>query len=47
VTEAAGHARPLHIVIADNSVAGETLVITAYEPDPASWDESFRHRRKS
>lgn len=39
-------ARPLHVVVADNAAARETVVITAYEPDPALWDETFRQRRK-
>jgi len=38
--------RPLHVVVADNAAAGEILVITAYQPDPASWDETYRRRRK-
>ena len=38
---------PLHVVVADNVAAGEILVITAYQPDPALWNENFRQRRKS
>lgn len=37
--------RPLHVVIADNADAGELIVITAYEPDPALWDQNFRRRK--
>jgi len=37
---------PLHVVVADNSEAGETIVITAYRPDPGLWDEFFRRRMK-
>ncbi|MEX1206395.1 MAG: DUF4258 domain-containing protein [Dongiaceae bacterium] len=39
--------RPVHVVVADNVAAGETVVITAYRPDPALWNKSFRQRRKS
>ena len=37
--------RPLHVVVAQNDADGETIVITAYEPDPALWDEGFTRRR--
>ena len=37
--------RPLHIVVADNAQALETIVITVYEPDPALWTTDFRRRR--
>ncbi|MFQ5773903.1 MAG: DUF4258 domain-containing protein [Kiloniellaceae bacterium] len=40
-------ARPLHVVAADNAEAGETVVITVYEPDPASWNRDFRRRKQS
>ncbi|MBI4537406.1 MAG: DUF4258 domain-containing protein [candidate division NC10 bacterium] len=36
--------RPLHVVAADNATASETIVISAYEPDPVKWDSSFRRR---
>lgn len=39
-------ARPLHVVVADDEIEGQTVVITAYEPDPESWDETFRTRSK-
>lgn len=39
--------RPLHIVVADNTVANTTIVITVYEPDPARWDATFRKRAQS
>jgi hypothetical protein len=39
--------RPLHVVVADSTATGEIVVITAYEPDPASWIENFRRRRPS
>ncbi len=38
-------ARPLHVVVADNVEAEETIVITAYEPDPNEWEPGFRRRR--
>ncbi len=37
--------RPLHVVVADNLEDREMIVITAYEPDPARWDPTFRRRR--
>ena len=37
--------RPLHVVVADNQEDRETIVITAYEPEPAQWDSSFRRRK--
>jgi hypothetical protein len=36
--------RPLHVVVADDEKEGQTIVITAYEPEPGSWDETFRKR---
>jgi len=39
-------ARALHVVAADDEEERQTIVITAYEPDPESWDESFRTRSK-
>ena len=39
-----GHA--LHVVVADNAHDDETIVVTAYEPDPALWQPGFRRRRK-
>jgi hypothetical protein len=40
-------ARPIHVVAADDSRAGQTIVISAYEPDPARWDSTFRRRKQS
>ncbi len=37
--------RPLHVVVADETEAGETIVVTVYEPDPALWDRDFCRRR--
>lgn len=39
--------RPLHIVVADNKMAQETIVITAYEPDIQSWELGFKRRRQT
>jgi hypothetical protein len=36
--------RPLHVVAAENSVSGETIVITVYEPESSRWDSDFRRR---
>jgi hypothetical protein len=38
-------ARPLHVVVADNSRENELVVITVYEPDPEFWEDDFRRRR--
>jgi hypothetical protein len=37
--------RPIHVVAADNTGAGETIVITVYEPDTDHWESGFRRRR--
>ena len=37
--------RPIHVVVSDDPQAKTTIVITVYEPDPARWDPTFRHRR--
>ena len=37
--------RPLHVVAASNVEDQETIVITAYEPDPDEWQGGFRRRR--
>ena len=37
--------RPLHVVVADNVETGESIVITVYEPDTASWGRDFRRRK--
>ena len=39
-------ARPVHVVVADNSAEGEQIIITVYEPDPLRWDKSFHRRTK-
>lgn len=38
--------RPLHVVIALNTAAATTIVVTVYEPDPALWRPGFKRRRK-
>ena len=38
-------ARPLHISVADNHVAQETVVITAYQPDSNLWQPDFKIRK--
>lgn len=37
--------RPIHIVVADNTVDKEIIVITVYEPDPQQWEQNFRSRK--
>lgn len=39
--------RPLHVVVAEDPDAGETIVVTVYEPDPGQWRPGFKKRRKS
>ncbi len=36
--------RALHCVVAYNNVDHEVIVITAYEPDPEIWSDSFSRR---
>lgn len=36
--------RPLHVVAAQ-STPGEWIVITVYEPDPATWNPDFKTRK--
>lgn len=38
--------RPLHVVMAENTEEGESVVITVYEPDPAQWKSGSRNRKK-
>ena len=35
----------LHIVVSLNNSDHETIVITAYEPDPHLWENNFKKRR--
>ena len=37
---------PIHVVGEDDLIAGETTVVTAYEPDSRRWKAGFRERRK-
>lgn len=37
--------RVLHVVAAFNSHESETIVITAYEPNPSRWDLGFCRRK--
>lgn len=39
------HDRPLHVVIAYDKEDGVIIVVTAYEPAPELWDETFTRRR--
>lgn len=36
--------RPLHVVAASNQADDETIIITAYEPDPDQWTDDFRSK---
>jgi hypothetical protein len=38
--------RPIHVVGEDDPVTGETIVVTAYEPDVKRWKAGFRERRR-
>lgn len=40
-----GSNRPLHVVAAYNAENEETIIITAYEPEPGRWDETFTERK--
>jgi hypothetical protein len=37
--------QPLHVLVADDPVAQETILITAYVPSTAHWDADFKERR--
>ncbi len=37
--------QPLHVVAAFDSESKTCHIITAYDPDPALWDEGFNRRR--
>ena len=37
--------RPLHVVEAINRMDNESIVVTAYQPDPAAWDGEFKRRK--
>ncbi len=38
-------ARPIHVVVADNSADNEAIVVTVYEPDPNEWEPGFERRK--
>ena len=38
--------RPLHVVMAENTEEGESVVITVYEPDPSQWKSGSSNRKK-
>ena len=37
--------RPIHVVASNNNQSKQTVVITAYEPDPSLWTDQFRWKR--
>jgi hypothetical protein len=37
--------RPLHVVAADDD-NDQTIIITAYEPDPKIWESDFRKKKE-
>ena len=37
--------RQLHLVLAGPTVAGDTIVVTLYEPDLGRWEPGFARRR--
>lgn len=37
--------RPLHLVLADPTVEGDTILVTLYEPDLERWKPGFVRRR--
>lgn len=39
--------KPIHIVAADNEEAGETFIITVYEPTLEIWEPDFKRKRSS
>jgi hypothetical protein len=39
--------RPVHVVVADNTIDRENIVITVYEPDAAEWEADFKRRKVS
>lgn len=38
--------RPIHLVVAKNIKAQETIIITVYEPDPVEWEIGFKRRKQ-
>ena len=39
--------RPIHVVVARDSMSGNCFVVTVYLPDPALWSDDFKSRRTS
>ena len=37
--------RPIHVVVADNTVVNQLIVVTVYEPDLAEWEPGFKRRK--
>lgn len=37
--------RPLHIVAADDKDTDTTIIITAYQPDPAIWEPDYQKKK--
>ncbi|MBS0654150.1 MAG: DUF4258 domain-containing protein [Verrucomicrobia bacterium] len=37
--------RPIHLVVALNNEANETIIVTAYEPSIVEWNEGFNTRK--
>ena len=37
--------RPLHLVLAGPAPAGDTILVTLYEPDLERWEQGFLNRR--
>ena len=37
--------RPVHVVVADDTEADETIVITVYEPTADLWENGFQRRK--
>lgn len=37
--------RPLHVLVAEDGTAGNTILVTVYDPDPNEWSEGFTMRK--
>ena len=38
--------RPIHVVVAENKMAQETIVVAVYEPDLDHWESNFKRRKQ-
>lgn len=38
--------RPIHVVVARDSITNQCHVVTVYVPDPVLWDSAFKQRRQ-